>query len=277
MTPDLPPLRDVIAKHGLRAKRSLGQNFLLDLNLTGKIARGAGDLAGVNVIEIGPGPGGLTRALLEAGAGRVIAVEHDRRCVDALGDLQSAFPERLTVVEADAMKIDIAALAPAPRKIVANLPYNIAAPLLIGWLRRIASDPGAISGMTLMFQREVADRLLAEPRSKEYGRLTIISQWLCDLRRILNLPPEAFTPPPKVSSTVVRFTPRPAPLAAADSASLEAVTAAAFGQRRKMLRSSLRGLNLDLQAAGIDGARRAEELTVEEFCTLAQALSSAEN
>lgn len=275
MNPSLPPLRDVIATHRLRAKRSLGQNFLLDLNLTGKIARAAGDLGGVNVIEIGPGPGGLTRALLDADAGRVIAIEHDRRCVEALSELQSAYPDRLTVIEADALKVDISALAPAPRKIVANLPYNIAAPLLIGWLRRIAAAPGSISGMTLMFQREVADRLTAQPGSKDYGRLTIISQWLCQIQRMFNLPPEAFTPPPKVISTVVNFMPRPEPLASADLASLEKITAAAFGQRRKMLRSSLRGLAIDLQSLNIEGTRRAEELTVEQFCALARALSSS--
>ncbi len=276
MKPSLPPLREVIANHDLRAKRSLGQNFLLDLNLTGKIARAAGDLGGVNVIEIGPGPGGLTRALLDTDAGRVIAIEHDRRCIEALGDLQAAYPDRLTVIEADALKVDITELAPAPRKIVANLPYNIAAPLLIGWLRQIAADPGSISGMTLMFQREVADRLVAEPRSKDYGRLTIISQWLCQVQRQFNLPPEAFTPPPKVSSTVVGFTPHSQPSASADWSSLEKVTAAAFGQRRKMLRSSLRGLDIDLQAANIDGTHRAEELTVDQFCRLARALSLSE-
>ena len=276
MKPSLPPLRNVIATHNLRAKRSLGQNFLLDLNLTDKIARAAGDLNGVNVIEIGPGPGGLTRALLNANAGRVIAIEHDWRCFDAIGELQSAYPDRLTVIKANALKINITKLAPVPRKIVANLPYNIATPLLIGWLRLIADDPGSISSMTLMFQREVADRLVAEPRSKDYGRLTIISQWLCQVRRQFNLPPEAFTPPPKVGSALVGFTPRAEPIASADWSSLEKVTAAAFSQRRKMLRSSLRKLDINLQAVSIEAKYRAEELTVDQFLVLARALSLSE-
>lgn len=262
----LPPLREVIARFELKPKRSLGQHFLLDTNLTDRIARAAGDLHGVNVIEIGPGPGGLTRSLLAAGAERVVAVEKDPRCVAAIVDLARAFPSRLGVVEADALECDICALTPAPRRIVANLPYNIAAPLLVGWLRVVH----ALLGMTLMVQKEIADRLVAAPRSADYGRLTVIAQWLCAVRREFNVDRNAFTPPPKVTSTVVTLTPRPAPLAAAPWKALEQVTAAAFGQRRKMLRGSLKGLGLDPGSVGIDPMRRAEELSVAEFCALAR-------
>jgi 16S rRNA (adenine1518-N6/adenine1519-N6)-dimethyltransferase len=256
----------VIARHDLTPKRSLGQHFLLDPNLTDRIARAAGDLHDVNVIEIGPGPGGLTRSLLAAGAARVVAVEKDSRCVAAIRELVDDFPSRLEVVEADALDCDIPALAPAPRRIVANLPYNIAAPLLIGWLH----DAPAFLGMTLMVQKEIADRLVAAPRSPDYGRLSVIAQWLCRVRREFNVDRHAFTPPPKVTSTVVTLTPYPEPLAPADWRSLEQVTAAAFGQRRKMLRGSLKVLELDSEAVGIDPTRRAEELSVEEFCALAR-------
>lgn len=266
----LPPLREVIARYGLAARRSLGQHFLLDANLTARIARAAGDLAGVNVIEVGPGPGGLTRALLAAGAGAVYAVERDSRCIAALAELDAVFPGRLHVIEGDALEIDAAALAPPPRCIVANLPYNIAMPLLIGWLRRI----GAFQSLTLMFQREVADRLTARSGTKAYGRISVLTQWLCEARLLFNVDKAAFTPPPKVTSSVVSLVPRPAPLAAADFATLEAVTAAAFGQRRKMLRSSLKPLGLDLAGLGIDPTARAEELTVAEFCTLARAYAA---
>ena len=262
----LPPLREVIARFDLQPKRGLGQHFLLDTNLTDRIARAAGDLHGVNVIEIGPGPGGLTRSLLAAGAERVVAVEKDPRCVAAIVDLASAFPSRLDVVEADALECDVCALAPAPRRIVANLPYNIAAPLLIQWLHVV----DAFLGMTLMVQKEIADRLVATPRTPDYGRLTIIAQWLCAVRREFNVDRNAFTPPPKVTSTVVTLTPRPAPLASAPWRALEQVTAAAFGQRRKMLRGSLKGLGLDPGIVDIDPTRRAEELSVEEFCALAR-------
>ena len=264
--PPLPPLRDVIARFDLKPKRSLGQHFLLDTNLTDRIVRAAGDLHGVNVIEVGPGPGGLTRSLLAVGAARVVAVEKDSRCVAAIRELAKDFPSRLHVVEADALDCDIRALAPVPRRIVANLPYNIAAPLLIGWLH-VAS---AFLGMTLMVQKEIADRLVAVPRSSEYGRLSVIAQWLCKVRREFNVDRNAFTPPPKVTSTVVTLTPHPKPLALADWRSLEQVTAAAFGQRRKMLRGSLKALELDPRAAGIDPTCRAEELSVEEFCALAR-------
>ena len=270
MPAELPPLRDVIARHGLGARKSLGQHFLFDGNLTARIVRAAGDLKGVTVIEVGPGPGGLTRALLDSDATRVVAIEKDARCLDALAELAAHYPDRLRVVPGDALELDPAALAPAPRRIVANLPYNVATPLLLNWLR----DAQAYQSLTLMFQAEVADRLLAEPRTKAYGRLSVITQWLCEVRRDFNVDKRAFTPPPKVMSTVITLTPRPQPLAAAAWADLERVTAAAFGQRRKMLRASLKGLDLDLAAAGIDGTRRAEELGVAEFCTLANALGA---
>jgi 16S rRNA (adenine1518-N6/adenine1519-N6)-dimethyltransferase len=259
------PLRDVIKRYGLGARKSLGQHFLLDLNLCARIARTAGNLDGVNVIEIGPGPGGLTRALLDTGARTVVAVERDHRCVEALSELGAAHPGRLEIIEADALETDIVALTPAPRRIVANLPYNVSTPLLLGWLRRITE----FDGLTLMFQKEVAERLAAGPGVKNYGRLSIITQWLCDVRLEFNVSKQAFTPPPKVASSVVTLTPRAQPLAPADWNSLEAVTALAFGQRRKMLRSSLKSLNLDFAALGIAPTARAEELSVEQFCAIA--------
>ena len=259
------PLRDVIKRYGLGARKSLGQHFLLDLNLCARIARTAGNLDGVNVIEIGPGPGGLTRALLDTGARKVVAVERDHRCVEALSELGAAHPGRLEIIEADALETDIVALTPAPRRIVANLPYNVSTPLLLGWLRRITE----FDGLTLMFQKEVAERLAAGPGVKNYGRLSIITQWLCDVRHEFNVSKQAFTPPPKVASSVVTLTPRAQPLAPADWNSLEAVTALAFGQRRKMLRSSLKSLNLDFAALGIAPTARAEELSVEQFCAIA--------
>ena len=275
----LPPLRDVIARYGLGARHRLGQHFLLDLNLTAKIARAAGDLARGTTIEIGPGPGGLTRALLDAGAQHVLAVELDPRCIPALEEIGAAYPGRLSVVEGDALKLDPAAEAeerqlPAPRRIVANLPYNVATPLLLGWLARIER----YESLTLMFQKEVADRLAAVPRTKSYGRLAIAAQWRCQVERMFTLPPRAFVPAPKVESTVVRIVPRPGPLAAADPAILERVTAAAFGQRRKMLRQSLRSLGIDAGAlcrtAGVAPTARAEELSVEQFCALARAVQT---
>jgi len=266
----LPPLRDVIARHGLAARRSLGQHFLLDLNLTRRIARAAGDLDQGTVIEIGPGPGGLTRALLETGARHVVAVERDERCRPALEEIAAAFPGRLNIAMADALAIEIAALGPPPLRIVANLPYNISTALLLRWLAEIS----AITSLTLMFQKEVAERLLAAPRSKDYGRLTVLVQWLCEGRRLFDIPPRAFTPPPKVTSTVLQLTPRPNPSHPANKAVLERVTAAAFGQRRKMLRQSLRTLTPAatdlLAAAGIAETARAEELDVGQFCALAR-------
>ncbi len=266
MNDPLPPLRDVINRLGLRARKSLGQNFLLDLNLTGKIARTAGRLEQTSVIEIGPGPGGLTRALLFHGARRVIAIEHDPRCLDALSEISDAYPGRLQVVEADALNIELTDLCPPPRQIVANLPYNVATPLLIKWLH----DIQAFDKLTLMFQKEVADRITAEPRSKSYGRLSVITQWLCHVEHEFNVAKEAFTPPPKVTSTIVSLTPRRTPLAPAKWECLEMVTAAAFGQRRKMLRSSLKAFDLDYDALEIKETARAEELSVEQFCAIAR-------
>ena len=268
----LPPLREVIARHGIAARRSLGQNFILDLNVTRRIARAAAPLDGVSVIEVGPGPGGLTRALLEEGASRVVAIERDRRCLAALGELAVVYAGRLDLVEGDALELDPAALTPAPRKIVANLPYNIATALLLRWLDRI----GDYQSLTLMFQREVAERLVAPPRGPAYGRLSVIAQWLTEPKILFDLPSRAFVPAPKVTSSVVLLTPRPAPLAPAEKPALERVTAAAFGQRRKMLRSSLKTLGVPVEpllaAARIVPTARAEELSVAEFCALAGAL-----
>ncbi|WP_158044547.1 16S rRNA (adenine(1518)-N(6)/adenine(1519)-N(6))-dimethyltransferase RsmA [Skermanella pratensis] len=266
---DLPPLRDVIARFDLGARKALGQNFLLDLNLTGRIARAAGDLAGVTVVEVGPGPGGLTRALLNLDAAGVVAIERDARCITALADLVEAAEGRLRLVEGDALEADVEALAPAPRAIVANLPYNVATPLLIGWLRRIEQ----FRSLTLMFQREVADRLAAKPGGKTYGRLSVIAQWRADVRPLFNLPARAFTPPPKIESTVVQLVPRQEP-EPADFEAMETVTAAAFGQRRKMLRASLKPLG-DAEAlieeAGLVPTQRAEEIPVAGFAALARA------
>ncbi len=271
--PTLPPLRDVIARHGIGARKRLGQHFLLDLNLTRRIAAAAGDLGGAAVIEIGPGPGGLTRALLETDAPRILAIERDRRCLKALEELAAAFPGRLEILAADALDVDPVALTEAPRHIVANLPYNIATPLLIRWL----SQAGAYAGLTLMFQKEVAQRLAAPPGGKTSGRLSVLAQWLCEVRLLFDVSPRAFTPPPKVTSSVVALTPRPAPLFEADQAVLQRVTGAAFGQRRKMLRASLKTLGTDTERliaeAGVASTARAEELSVAEFCALARALS----
>ncbi|HZB90838.1 MAG TPA: 16S rRNA (adenine(1518)-N(6)/adenine(1519)-N(6))-dimethyltransferase RsmA [Stellaceae bacterium] len=272
--PALPPLREVIRRHQLAARKSLGQNFLLDLNLTGRIARAAAPLEQANVIEIGPGPGGLTRALLLAGARHVTAVERDPRCVAALAELAAAFPDRLRIVEADALAVDAADLAPPPRKIVANLPYNIATPLLLAWLRAAQ----AFESLTLMFQKEVALRLAAAPRSRDYGRLSVMAQWRCEVRRLFDIPPRAFVPPPKVTSSVVQLLPRAEPLAPCPAEALERVVAAGFGQRRKMLRQSLKSLDLDTEAliagAGAEPTARAEELSVVQFCALARAYAA---
>jgi 16S rRNA (adenine1518-N6/adenine1519-N6)-dimethyltransferase len=271
----LPPLRDVIARHGLSARRSLGQNFLFDLNLLGRIARAAGDLTGRDVLEIGPGPGGLTRALLAHGARRVVAVERDRRFLPALAEIAGRWPGRLEVVEGDALALDHAALVGPGAAVVANLPYNVGTELLVGWLR--ADWPPWWSGLTLMFQREVAQRISAAPGSDAYGRLGVLAGWRTGARVLFDVPPSAFTPPPEVTSSVVSIQPRPEPVAPARLAALERVSAAAFGQRRKMLRQSLKGLGVEppilLQAAGIDPTRRAETLDVAEFCALARALA----
>jgi 16S rRNA (adenine1518-N6/adenine1519-N6)-dimethyltransferase len=268
----LPPLRDVIAKYDLAAKKSLGQNFLLDLNLTGRIARAAGDLTTGSVIEIGPGPGGLTRALLLHGAKEVIVVERDDRCLAALEEISRAYPGRLHIIAGDALAADVAKLGQAPRRIVANLPYNIATPLLIGWLTQAT----AFQSMTLMFQKEVVERLVAKPRTKDYGRLSVLTQWLSEPRRLFDVPPRAFTPPPKVTSSIVQIVPRPSPAYPARLADLERVTQAAFGQRRKMLRQSLRSLFGEAEAVltelSIPPTARAEELSIEQFCALARRL-----
>ncbi len=265
----LPPLREVIKAWQLDADKRLGQHFLLDLNLTAKIARAAGDLTGITAIEIGPGPGGLTRALLESAAETVIAVERDPRCVAALQAVVEASRGRLTVIHGDALEIDPSMLAPGPKAIVANLPYNVATPLLIGWLKQA----DAYTGMTLMFQREVALRLVAEPRSKEYGRLSVMTQWLTEATLVFDLPPAAFTPPPKVVSSVVRLTPRVMSPDEPSFATMERVVAAAFAQRRKMLRAGLRAFTPEpialLEAAGIDPTSRAEELDIDAFRRLA--------
>jgi 16S rRNA (adenine1518-N6/adenine1519-N6)-dimethyltransferase len=278
-TPDgLPPLREVIRSLGLIAKKSLGQNFLLDFNLTRRIARAAGPLQGVIVVEVGPGPGGLTRALLLEGADRVVAIEKDRRCLPALEAIAALYPGRLEVVGADARELDYGALAlPASARIVANLPYSVATPLLVSWLKSEPWPPW-FDRMVLMFQREVADRIVAPPGGKDYGRLAVLSQWRAVPRILFTLPAEAFTPKPKVDSALVEFLPKPAPEPSCDIATLEKVTAAAFGQRRKMLRSALRQITPDsetlLLALGLDPKARAEELAVADFVRIANALKS---
>ena len=272
----LPPLRDVIAQHGLRAIKGLGQHFLLDLNLTARIARTAGSLTDCAVIEVGPGPGGLTRALLAAGASLVLAIERDERCIGALTELAQAYPQQLRVFEGDALtESGIARIRDTgwqgPIKVVANLPYNIATALLINWIER----PCELAGLTLLIQKEVAERLTAVPRTKSYGRLSVLVQWLCEVKLAFDIPARAFTPPPKVTSTVISLTPREQPLAPAERADLEAVTKAAFGQRRKMLRASLKTLGIDplplLEQTGVAPTARAEELDVATFCALARA------
>ncbi|MER9355060.1 16S rRNA (adenine(1518)-N(6)/adenine(1519)-N(6))-dimethyltransferase RsmA [Mesorhizobium sp. M0514] len=273
----LPPLREVIERHGLQAKKALGQNFLLDLNLTGKIARVAGDLSDSTVIEVGPGPGGLTRALLSAGARRVVAIERDERCLAALAEVSNHYPGRLEVISGDALKTDFAALANAasqggPVRIAANLPYNIGTELLIRWLT-VADWPLFYQSMTLMFQREVAERIVASAGSDAYGRLGVLAGWRTEARIAFDVPPQAFTPPPKVTSSVVHLVPRANPLST-DVKKLGRVTEAAFGQRRKMLRQSVKSLGGEalLTRAGIDPTRRAETLSVEEFVRLTNAL-----
>ena len=271
----LPPLREVIERHGLQARKALGQNFLLDLNLTGKIARTAGDLGDMTVIEVGPGPGGLTRALLMHGAKRVVAIERDERCLAALAEISAHYPGRLEVVAADALKLDMRTLAAGrPTRIVANLPYNIGTELLVRWLAS-ADWPPFYSSLTLMFQKEVAQRIVAAPGADAYGRLAVLAGWRTEARIAFEVPARAFTPPPKVTSAVVHLVPREAPLAA-DVRALERVTEAAFGQRRKMLRQSLKALGGErlLGATGIDGTRRAETLAIEEFVALSKALQA---
>ena len=271
--PELPSLSDTIARHGLNARKALGQHFLLDPAICARIAALAGDLAGRHVLEVGPGPGGLTRALLETAAASVLAVELDARAVIALQELVAAYPARLRVMEADALGLDPAEALPAPRRIIANLPYNVASPLLVRWLRGAA----ALEGMTLMFQLEVAERITAAPATSAYGRLAVLAQWRCRCDLMLRLPPGAFSPPPKVWSAVVGFTPHAEDPPPALFATMEKLTAAAFGQRRKMLRGALKTLgNAEalLDEAGIAGDRRGETLTVAEFDRLARSLAS---
>jgi len=268
----LPPLREVIAAHGLAAKKALGQNFLLDLNLTGKIARRVGDLAGSDVLEIGPGPGGLTRALLAEGARHVVAIERDARCLPALAEIAAACPGRLEVIEGDALAVDPLPLLAPPVRIAANLPYNVGTELLVRWLTP-AVWPPFWESMTLMFQREVAERIVAQPGTKAYGRLSILAQWRTTARIAFEIPPRAFTPPPKVTSAVVHLERLAAPRFPADAGVLSRVVALAFGQRRKMLRASLRPLGdaeALLAAAGIPATERAEQVSLEGFCRLAR-------
>ena len=270
---DLPPLRDVIRRHGLTPKKSLGQNFLFDLNLTARIARAAGPLENITVVEIGPGPGGLTRALLALGARRVIAIERDQRAIAALEEIAGRYPGRLDIVAGDALAVDPREqLGPERARVVANLPYNIATALLVGWLT-VEPWPPWYDSLLLMFQREVAERIVASPGSKTYGRLSVLAGWRTEARILFDVAPSAFVPPPKVTSSVVRLTPRPEPLAC-DPAALQRVTEAAFGQRRKMLRQSLKTLGVDaatlLAGAGIEPTARAEEIPVDGFVALAR-------
>lgn len=272
---DLPPLRDVIRRHDLQARKSLGQNFLLDLNLTARVARASGPLEGVAVLEVGPGPGGLTRAILALGARRVVAIEKDSRAIAALAEVAERYPGKLDVIEADALAADHAALLDRPTRVVANLPYNIATPLLVGWLT-VREWPPWWQSLTLMFQREVAERITAEPGSDAYGRLGVLAGWRTTAKIAFDVPPQAFVPPPKVTSSVVHLVPRAEPEPCAVEA-LEAVTQAAFGQRRKMLRQSLKAVFRDpiaaLEANGIEPTRRAEEVSIAGFAGLARALA----
>jgi 16S rRNA (adenine1518-N6/adenine1519-N6)-dimethyltransferase len=274
----LPPLREVIRRHGLTAKKSLGQNFLLDLNLAGRIARAIGPLSGVTIFEVGPGPGGLTRALLAHNAARVVAVERDNRAIAALHEVADHYPGRLDIVAADALTFDPRPHLPnSPVRIVANLPYNIATALLVSWLS-VEPWPPWYESAVLMFQREVAERIVAEPHSKSYGRLSVLAQWRCEARILFDVNASAFVPPPSVKSSLVRLVPRPVPLPC-DRKLLESVTQAAFGQRRKMLRQSLRSLGGDvaalLAATKLDATARAEDLSVADFVALARALAAS--
>ena len=275
---NLPPLREVIGTHGLSAKKSLGQNFLLDLNLTAKIARQAGDLSECDVLEIGPGPGGLTRGLLAEGARRVLAIEKDQRCLPALAEISDAYPERLEVINGDALAIDPLTHLTPPIRVAANLPYNVGTELLVRWLTP-KDWPPFWQSLTLMFQKEVAERIVAKPGSKAYGRLAILAQWRAEAKIALHLPPGAFTPPPKVSSAVVHLTALETPKFEADAGVLSHVVAAAFNQRRKMLRAALKGVKPDIEdrlvSAGIKPTERAENLSLEAFCALAREVAKS--
>lgn len=273
----LPPLRDVIRDHDLAAKKSLGQNFLLDLNLTAKIARMAGDLTKCDVLEVGPGPGGLTRGLLAEGARHILAIEKDPRCINALQDIAAAHPGRLDILNADALQVDVAALLTPPVRVVANLPYNVGTELLIRWLSP-EQWPPFWDSLTLMFQKEVAERIVAKPRTDHYGRLALLVGWRADAKIVMHLPPEAFTPAPKVHSAVVHLTRLMEPRFPADGATLSRITAMAFNQRRKMLRSSLKGLHPEIEdlliSAGIAPTARAEEIALEQFCALSRIIKA---
>lgn len=269
----LPPLREVIHEYGLRAEKSLGQNFILDQNLTDKIVRKSGNISSAHVIEIGPGPGGLTRSILRSDPLTLTTIEYDERAVNALTGLIEASDGKLKVIKEDALRTDVTQVAPeVPRIIIANLPYNIATTLLINWLKQIREDHHTFESMTLMFQKEVAERIVAKPNTKAYGRLSIISQWLCETSMLFDLPPSAFVPPPKVTSSVVHFTPRILNHDAPNFEQVEKITASAFNQRRKMIRSSLKEYAEILQTSGIDETKRAENLTIEEYIKLSDAL-----
>ena len=271
----LPPLKDVISKHQLRAKKSLGQNFLLDLNLTSKIARYAGNLDQFDILEIGPGPGGLTRSLLHEGARKVVAIEKDNRCIEALEEIQATFPGRLKLIQGDALSTNASEHLADPVRIIANLPYNIGTELLIRWLTS-KTWPSFWQSMTLMFQKEVANRIVASPGSKAYGRLSVMSQWRCDAKIAFNVPASAFTPPPKVESTLVHFESLKEPKFPAEVEVLEFVVSKAFNQRRKMLRGALKGYfqNVEegLLSIGVLPTKRAEDITVQEYCAMSQIL-----
>ncbi len=274
----LPPLREVIQTHDLVAKKALGQNFLLDMNLTAKIARMAGDLTACDVLEVGPGPGGLTRGLLIEGARRVLAIEKDPRCIAALEQIAAVYPNSLSVLNADALAVDAGALLTPPIRVIANLPYNVGTELLIRWLSP-AIWPPFWQSLTLMFQKEVAERIVARPKTEHYGRLALLAQWRCDAKIVMHLPPEAFTPAPKVHSAVVHLTRLDAPRFEADFNVLQRITAMAFNQRRKMLRSSLKGLHPNIEAlltaCDIPPTARAEEISLQQFCALARAYAAA--
>ena len=271
----LPPLKDVISRHQLRAKKSLGQNFLLDLNLTSKIARCAGNLDQFDILEIGPGPGGLTRSLLHEGARKVVAIEKDNRCIEALEEIQATFPGRLQLLQGDALSTNASEHLADPVRIIANLPYNIGTELLVRWLTS-KTWPSFWQSMTLMFQKEVANRIVASPGSKAYGRLSVMSQWRCDTKIAFNVPASAFTPPPKVESTLVHFEALKEPKFPAEVEVLEFVVSKAFNQRRKMLRGALKGYfqNVEegLLSIGVLPTKRAEDITVQEYCAMSQIL-----
>ena len=271
----LPPLKDVISRHQLRAKKSLGQNFLLDLNLTSKIARYAGNLDQFDILEIGPGPGGLTRSLLNEGARKVVAIEKDSRCIEALEEIQAAFPGRLKLLQGDVLSTNASEHLADPVRIIANLPYNIGTELLVRWLTS-KTWPSFWQSMTLMFQKEVANRIVASPGSKAYGRLSVMSQWRCDTKIAFNVPASAFTPPPKVESTLVHFESLKQPKFPAEVEVLEFVVSKAFNQRRKMLRGALKGYfqNVEegLLSIGVLPTKRAEDITVQEYCAMSQIL-----